>query len=196
MQLRFATNLSAEEYVKQKAWTQAKLHSCPLHPQGGCSLAKHGTYPRKFPPGTKVARWNCPEGCTTISLLPDCLAARFPGTLIDVEMVLIKVQESPSQEAAADMIRKDIQLPGALRWIRRRIFLVTAALTMIMGMLPNLPKDCMPTFSCFQDFLDYKSVLPALRGYAQEHLNELPHPIGFGSYPKKRIQHKMGTDPP
>ena len=196
MQLRFATNLSAEEYVKQKAWRHAVLHSCPLHPQGGCSLAKHGTYPRKFPPGTKVARWNCPEGHTTISLLPDCLSARLPGTLIDVELVLNKVQESLSQEDAADKIRKDIELPGALRWIRRRIFLVKVSLAMLMGLLPSLPKDCIPTVSCFQDFLDLKFALPALRGYAQEHLNELPHPLGFGSYPKKRFQHKVGTDPP
>lgn len=196
MQLRFATNLSAGEYVRQKAWRQAELRFCPLHPQGGCSLAKHGTYPRKFPPGTKIPRWYCPEGHTTISLLPDCLSVRFSGTLIEVELMLMKVQESPSQEAAADIIRKDIELPGALRWIRRRIFLVTAALTMLIGLLPNLPKDCMPTVPRFQYFLGHKFALPELRGYAQEHLNELPHPIGFGPYPKKRIQHKMGTDPP
>ncbi len=196
MQLRFATNLSAEEYVKQKAWKQVKLHSCPLHPQGGCSLAKHGTYPRKFPPGTKVPRWHCPEGQATISLLPDCLSARLSGTLIEVELILKKVQESSSQEAAADILRKDIELPGALRWIRRRIFLVTATLSILIGLLPGLPENCMPTVSCFQDFLGHKYALPALRGYAQEHLNELPHPIGFGSYPKKRFQHKAGTDPP
>ena len=46
-----------------------------------CSFARHGTYMRKTPRGTRVARWYCPQSRTTFSLLPDCLAARLPGTL-------------------------------------------------------------------------------------------------------------------
>ena len=61
MQLRFTTDLSAEEYVQRKAWKDAKLVNCPIHPQGGCGFAKNGTYSRKYPEGTKMpdgtAKW-------------------------------------------------------------------------------------------------------------------------------------------
>lgn len=32
MQLRFATNISVEQYIQQEAWRDAKLDQCPLHP--------------------------------------------------------------------------------------------------------------------------------------------------------------------
>jgi len=199
MQLRFETNLSVDEYVNQKAWRYAELNTCPLHPEGGCSLAKHGTYSRKLPPGTKIARWYCPEGCTTFSLLPDCLAARLPGSLVEIEIVLNQVQASPSQEAAADDIRENTEHAGALRWIRRRLFLVQASLAMLIELISDFPEDFTPTLPCFQELLGFQFVLPELRGYAHSHLEILPPPIGFGPYPKKkkiRFQHKTGTDPP
>ena len=132
MQIRYATNLSAEQYVQQQAWQAATLKHCPLHPQGGCGFCKNGSYSRKFPDGTKVARWYCAGGHMSFSLLPDCLASRLSGSLIEVEDVLTEVEHSPSQEAAADNIRIDILLPGALRWIQRRIFLVKASLSMLI----------------------------------------------------------------
>jgi len=87
MQLRFSTNISVEQYIQQKAWKYAELDQCPLHPEGGCKLARHGTYSRKFPDGAKIARWYCSDGRTTFGLLPDCLSSRLPGTLIEVETV-------------------------------------------------------------------------------------------------------------
>ena len=49
--------------------------------------ARHGTYAPKTPAGTQVARWYCRESHTTFSLPPDCLAARLPGTLTELEKV-------------------------------------------------------------------------------------------------------------
>jgi len=138
-------------------------------------------------------------GHATFSLLPDCLAARLPGTLLEVEVVLNKVQDSPSQEAAAEEIRDDIELIGALRWVRHRIFLIQVTLNMLIEIVSDLPKNCTPNISCFQEFFDVQFVLPVLRGYVSSHLQILPPPIGFGPSPKKkknRFQHKMGTDPP
>ena len=80
MQLRYATDLSAEEYVRQKAWKDAKLENCPIHPKEKCGFTKNGTYKRKFPDGTKIARWYCPDGHQTFSLLPDCLSSRLSGS--------------------------------------------------------------------------------------------------------------------
>ena len=85
LQLRFRTGLSGERYVKTRGWRRATLARCPNHPHGDCPLARHGTYARKTPPGTRIARWHCPESHTTFSLLPDCLAARLPGTLAELE---------------------------------------------------------------------------------------------------------------
>ena len=202
MQIRYATNLSAEQYVEQKAWQAATLNQCPLHPQGGCGFCKNGSYRRKIPHGAKIARWYCADGHMSFSLLPDCLASRLSGSLIEVEDVLTKVKNSHSQEAAADHIRIDILLPGALRWIRRRIFLVKASLSMLIQMLPGLFADCHPSILCFQSVLNVDYVLPQLREVASPYLQILPPPLGFGPRPetkklkKSHFQHKTGTDPP
>ncbi len=202
MQIRYATNLSAEQYVQQQAWHAATLRQCPLHPQGGCGFCKSGTYPRKFPHGTKIARWYCADGHMSFSLLPDCLASHLSGSLMQIEDILTEVENSPSQEAAADHIRIDILLPGVLRWVRRRIFLVKASLSMLIELLPGLFADCHPSILSFQSVLDVDYVLPQLRQVASSYLSVLPPPLGFGSLPetkkskKTHLQHSTGTDPP
>jgi len=202
MQIRYATNLSAEQYVQQQAWQAATLNHCPLHPQGGCRFCKNGSYRRKFPDGTKIARWYCADGHMSFSLLPDCLASRLSGSLIKIEDVITEVENSHSQEAAADKIRIDIVLPGALRWIRRRIFLVKATLSMLIELFPGLLAGCKPSILSFRSVLDVEYVLPELRQVASSYLPILPPPLGFGPRPrtkklkKSHFQHKTGTDPP
>jgi len=114
------------------------LEHCPLHPAGGCSFARHGTYPRVNPLGTRIPRWYCPEGHCTFSLLADCFAARLSGSLQELEEVVVAVEQAASREAAADYLRTDIELPGALRWIRRRLQAVHTALILILGLFPDL----------------------------------------------------------
>ena len=99
MQRRFECHLTGADDVTQQGWLSATLPRCPLHPQGGCGFARHGTYARASPPGTRVARWYCPEGHRTFSLLPDCLAARLSGTLSEVEAVVRAAEQAPSLEA-------------------------------------------------------------------------------------------------
>jgi hypothetical protein len=202
MQLRFATTLSAQQYVRQQAWKDAQLDNCPLHPKGGCDFARHGTYPRKYPPGIKIPRWYCRMAHQTFSLLPDCLASRLSGTLIEVEDVIDKVENSPSQESAVANLRIDIELAGVLRWIRRRLFLVRCALSLLIKLLPSLPAGCSASISSFRSALGVKYVLPELRIRASSYLHMLPPPVGFGPRPtakklkKSRFQHPTGTDPP
>jgi hypothetical protein len=121
-----ATGLTSEEYVSQKGWLAASLERCPFHPEGGCGLARHGTYARVWPAGCLIARWRCPPARTTISLLPDFLCSRLRGTLAEVEAVVAAVEAAPTQEAASEALRPDIELPGALRWLRRSRQLVYA----------------------------------------------------------------------
>lgn len=202
MQLRFKSSLTGEEYVNQKAWRHASLSCCPLHPKGGCGFARHGSYERLSPPGTHIARWYCPTGHCTFSLLPDCLSARLPGTLAEVEAVVTTVEQAHSLEAACDELRIDIDLPGALRWVRRRVQGVHGALHTLKGLMPEYFEGCEITLAVFAGRLGVDGLLPVLREIAAAYLPHLPTPLGLLPSPprsgeqKKTAQHTMGPDPP
>ena len=85
LQIPLHTKSSAEAYIAAHEWRDASLLACPMHPSGGCSFGRHGSYARVMPKGLRVARWYCPQGHRTFSLLPDFLAARLPGLLTCVE---------------------------------------------------------------------------------------------------------------
>jgi hypothetical protein len=90
-----------------------------LHASGGCSFSRHGSYARVAPQGLRIARWYCPEGRQTFSLLPDFLAARLPGLLDTIQTCVAVVQSARSMEAAADLVRgPEVTLSGAIRWLR------------------------------------------------------------------------------
>ncbi len=202
MQLRLDSHLTGEEYVTQKAWRNASLACCPLHPSGGCGFARHGTYERLSPPGTLIARWYCPQGHRTFSLLPDCRAARLPGTLAEVEAVVAQVEHASSLEAACSDLRLEIELPGALRWLRRRVQAIHTSLTTLKGLLPAHFGGCEPTLASFAERLGVDGVLPVLRQIAAVYLMWLPAPLGFaprpwcGATPDHADQHPVGPDPP
>jgi hypothetical protein len=81
-----------------------------------------------------VARWYCRAAHQAFSLLPDSLAAHLSGTLEDVERVVAAVEAAPSVERAADSLRPDVELPGAVRWTRRRLAPVRTCLVTIVGL--------------------------------------------------------------
>jgi len=185
-----------------KNWVFATIKANAIDPEGGCKLARHGTYSRKFPDGAKIARWYCSDGRTTFGLLPDCLSSRLPGTLIEVETVINQIESAPSQEAAADNIRPDIGLPGILRWMRHRLFLIRASLILLIDLIPSLSNNDQATLSSLRAALGVEFVLPHFRELAASHLDILPPPLGFGPRPQKkyrgksRFQQQTGTDPP
>lgn len=205
MQLRHPTALTSEDYVRQEEWQQASLDCCPLHPHGGCDLERHGTYSRVEPAGMKIARWYCPTGHTTFSLLPDCLASRLPGSLDEVEQVVAiveaKVAAGESIEKAAERIRPDIQLPGAVRWVRRRLGAVRMALLALVTLLPGqLGNE--PRLGDVRKVLGTEHALVRLREIGAAHLGSLAPPFGFGPRPKRRWRRRRhrqqgtGPDPP
>ena len=202
MQLRYKCSLTSEEYVNQQAWRNASLTRCPLHPKGGCGFARHGTYPRLSPPGARIARWYCRREPCTFSLLPDCLAARLPGTLAKVEGIVIAVEQAKSLEAACALLRPDIELPGILRWVRRRVRAVHKALNILIGLMPEYFAGCEPRLDAFAMRLGVTAPLPALRQIGAPYLQFLPAPLGFkppgfaGGEPQKDRQHCPGPDPP
>ncbi len=202
MQVRLATGLTSEEYVKQEAWRFARLERCPFHPEGGCGLARHGTYERVSPPGCLIARLWCPTAHTSISLLPDFLCARLTGTLAEVEAVVAAADAAPAQEAASEVLRPDVELAGALRWLRGRRQLVHAGLAAAIGLLPGLLAGCKPTVSSVRSALGAEVALVRLRLELTPHLGALPPPLGFGPRPARRrpsptaLQQETGPDPP
>ena len=115
LQIRYDIKLSAEECVSTKACRDASLEACPNHPDGGGSLAGHGTYGRKTPAGARVPRWYCPESHTT--LLADCLAARTPGTLDAVEVAVAAFEAAPGVQEAARQARPGHHISN--RWAER-----------------------------------------------------------------------------
>ncbi len=51
---------------------------------------------------------------------------------------MVTVEEARSVEAAADALRRDaVELPGALRWVRRRVLLVRNVLVRVIGLIPE-----------------------------------------------------------
>lgn len=203
VQLRFETGLTGAEYVTREGWREARLSRCPLHSHGGCGFARHGAYERKTPAGTLIARWYCPQGHCTFSLLPDHLAARFPGTLREIEHVVATVEQARSVEAAANELRRDaITLPSALRWVRRRLSPVRKLLTILVGMFPECLLGCAPRIAALRERLACTQVLMRMRELARGHLQALARPLGFGHRRPAVVergigfQQPMGPDPP
>ena len=171
LQLRYETGLTGEGYVRAEAWRDARLERCPNHPHGGCSLARHGTYARKTPRGTQIARWYCPESHTTFSLLPDCLAARLPGELDTLEAVVAHAERAPSRSAAANALRRDpVGLAGAIRWVQRRVLLVHHALLLVIGLLPEQLERCVAEVGAVRTRLATDSALVAIRALSAAQL--------------------------
>jgi len=200
VQLRDLSSLTSEAYVAESAWQKASLPHCPRHPKGRCGFARHGTYPRAMPAGMRITRYYCPAAHETFSLLPDCLASRFPGDLDDLERVVAQVEAAPSIEAAADVLRPDSVLPSAVRWVRRRLTLVRATCLAVVTLLPDLFRGDAHV-AAVRAALGTDHALVLLRARATTLLAALPRPLGFGRHvsvrfarPRRR-QHRMGADP-
>ena len=205
VQLRFDTGLTGDEYVTRELWRSATLAHCPLHPEGGCGFARHGHYERKAPAGTYIARWYCPRGHCTFSLLPDHLAARFPGTLAEIERVVDAADtRTASLQACADALRPDpVSLPSATRWLRRRLAAVWPLLSLAVTLL-GLPAAAAQGVAALRQHLRLHTmqlgVFERLRALLQPHLPVLARPVGFGHRRRsgaerdKAFQQWMGPD--
>lgn len=156
------------------------------------------------PAGMRIARWYCSQGHCTFSLIPDFLASHLPGSLDDLERIVVKVEQSKSIETAADVLRADddISLASAIRWVRRRIILVRNALACVTRAIPARYGTCQPSLTAFRFQHEMTSVLPQLRIIAADYLFVLPPPLGFsprrsyGNHYCAHIQQETGPDPP
>ena len=148
----------------------------------------------------EIARYYCPTAHETFSLLPDCLASRFPGELDAMEDVVAHVEGARSIEAAADVLRPDLVLPSAVRWVRRRLTLVRATLVIVVSLLPDVfAGDA--RLGAVRAALRTDHALVTLRARVAPRLSALPRPLGFGPpvrplrAPRPQSQHDLGADP-
>ena len=166
-------------------------------------MARHGSYARKRPVGTRIARWYCPQGHRTFSLLPDHLAARFPGTLAEIEQVVAAAEMASSLESCAHELRPDpIGLPAALRWVRRRLAAVRTLLPLAVTLLPALLQGCAATVTAVRQQLQVPTALERLRALLERELPALACPLGLHHRHRSDrndhggLQQHMGPDPP
>jgi hypothetical protein len=147
----------------------------------------------------RVARYYCPTARETFSLLPDCLASHFPGELDPIEQVVATVEAARSVEAAADVLRPEITLPSAVRWIRRRLTPVRLALLTVVTLLPDLVTGG-ARLAAVRGALATASALVTLRTRVAPQLTGLPTPLGFRPRRRRRetvpptVPHPMGAD--
>jgi hypothetical protein len=184
VQIRLETTLTFEEYVTSKGWEQATLAACPLCPLGSCHLQRLGTYMRKVPAVSFVARYYCPEQRTTFGLLPDFYASRVPGTLDDLEHTAVQAEASAGLEHAAEELRPGdepgaVTLSVAVAWVRRRVAWVRALLVIVAGLFPELFAGVRLSVRAFRARLGISRVLVALRGICAPYLYVLPRPLGL-----------------
>ena len=202
VQVRLATPITSEIYVADKLWRLASLAHCPWHPAGDCGFCRHGTYERVRPPGTLIARWYCPKARRTVSALPDCLASHYSGTLADLEAMALAVEQAPSRALAAEQLRTEIELPGALRYLDRLRRSVHGTLIAVRGLEPQRFGAVAPTLQAFAAVLGAGSVLMRLRDRLGRYLPHLSTPFGFDPRRRsldaadRRRQHQTGPDPP
>jgi hypothetical protein len=184
VQILWKEMTAADRYVADREWERAVLYQCPVHPRGGCGLRKLGTYLRVAPSGARVARFWCPLGRVSISLLPAFMAARLSGTLDEVEAVVRTVEQAGGVAAAVEAVHpagaaRPIGTICAMRSIRRRLRAVRAALLAIVTLLPERFAGVVPTLGAMGAALDTDRVLVAVRDLASQYLHALPTPLGF-----------------
>jgi hypothetical protein len=195
LQIPLRTPSSVEAYIANREWRDACLPRCPLHPSGGCSFARHGSYARLNPPGVRIARWYCPEGHRTFSLLPDFLAAKLPGLLESIEDTVATAFSAKSMEVAADALRGlDVTLPSALRWLHRRVRAVKAVVDAVSRLVLERPNSLVTRDSVARIDVGQHVLLRLRRSLSPQFLNSLPAPLGFRLSFRVSLQQDMGPD--
>lgn len=156
-----------------------------------------------------TARWSprgaaaVPEGGGDDQSVAGCFGCSTVGDAVDVERAVEVAEGASSHEEAAGQVRPAsaegaVTLPSALRWLRRRMLPVRAALLALVTLPPEL-FGCRPTVTTVRERLGMAEVLVTLRALAAP---QLAAPLGFRAR-ATRVRsarpsppHEAGPDPP
>ena len=155
--------------------------------------------------GRGIARWYCPESHTTfkpsagVSGRTASWGARRGRTAWWPH-----AEQAPSLAAAGDTLRRDaVELPGAMRWVERRVRLVHHVLSIVVGLLPEQLARCTAEMGGgAYRASDRDRAQGAFAPWSPSNSRCCPHRWGFQPHrlsPRNRLrarQHKMGPDPP
>lgn len=86
----------------------------------------------------------------------------------------MRVESGPSFEAAADVLRPDVTLPSAVRWVRRRVNAIRMFLRVLVTLSPMLI-GCAPTALAVRNAIGSAT----LRSIAVEQIAAIPRPLGL-----------------
>ena len=115
----------------------------------------------------------------TFSALPDCLSARLPGSLASAEEVVAFAERHGIGAAARKWRGEAADFSSARRWVRRRVLLVRASLSLFLGLEPVLLAGLVLLIGAFRDRLDAPVALLELRRLGSLRLALIPYPVGF-----------------
>lgn len=110
----------------------------------------------------------------------------MPGTLDEVEAVVLAVEQAGGVTAAVDVVhpadaKRAIGAVCAARSIRRRLQAVRAALLAVVSLFAEHLAGVAPTIIALRLALGTDHVLVAVRGLAARHVGALPAPLGLRS---------------
>jgi len=169
-------------------------------------MRRHTSYERQNPAGLVVPRWYCRKGHTTFSLVPDFAASYVSDSLPAIEAAVLAFEAQSAAGATvaaiAESLRPDIELQGAVRWLARRRVWVAAALTLLVGIAPQVLAGLEQTLTCANARMATPCALVRVREIAAGQLPHAPAPVGFSRRTRKRkvrrrsVQHRTGADPP
>lgn len=183
MQLIWKDVVADEAYVSGRAWERAILCECPLHLDGGCRIERLGSYRRVWPRGCRIPRFWCPVAGTSISLLPETLAAGVTGSLDTIEAAVDAVDAHGIAGAVEVVFPADAErfvgVTSALRLLRRRVRWVRAVLLAIVTLLADRFAGIAPTLEAMREALGTSRVLVALRALPEIDVGLFAHPLGL-----------------
>ncbi len=101
MPLMAGCNFATKRTWPPRPMFAGKLGAKQLRRAACSGAVRHGAYGRKTQAGMRIFRWYCRRYHTTFNSLPDCSAARFPGTLQAMGEMVAEAEALGSLWAAA-----------------------------------------------------------------------------------------------